>query len=101
MQKELTVLIKTYAGRYVNGDFVLPEIVKSNIPNNVRVIITVIDESILEIEKAPSINEHLAAEFFLNAMESMRLEGFSDEDNGAIDALQNGEYRPVFSERVL
>ena len=80
----------TYTGRYENGSFIVPEIEK--IPNNSRVIITIV---------ADNITEHEAAENFLNAMEELRHNGFSEEDNAAIDALQRGEYKLEFKERLL
>ena len=46
-------------------------------------------------------SEHAAADKFLNAMDDLRLNGFSDEDNEAIDALQRGEYKLRFEERLL
>ena len=100
MNWESIILVKTYAGRYENGNIIIPEAVKADIPNNVRIIITVIDESILNLETTTGDTEHMAAEKFLNAMEQLRLNGFSKEDNEAIDALQNGEYKLKFEERL-
>ena len=94
-------MIKTYVGRYENGNFIVPEIMRTDIPNNVRVIITVIDESTLNFEETIGVTEHMVAENFLNAMERLRLGGFSAEDNESIDALQRGEYRLDFGERLL
>ena len=45
-------------------------------------------------------SEHEAVDKFLNAMDDLRLNGFSEEDNEAIDALQRGEYRLKFEERL-
>ena len=94
-------MVKTYAGRYENGNFIIPEAAKADIPNNVRIIITVIDEHVLNLETASSDSEHAVAEKFLNAMENLRRDGFSEEDNEAIDALQRGEYKLKFEERLL
>ena len=94
-------MVKTYTGRYQNGNFIVPEFAKADIPNNVRIIITVIDDSVLNSETAFGDSEHTVAEKFLNAMEDLRLDGFSEEDNEAIDALQRGEYKPKFEERLL
>ena len=94
-------MIKTYAGRYENGRFIIPEIARTDIPDNVRVIITVIDESLLNFDEVFNDTEHTVAEKFLNTMESLRLGGFSEEDNEAIDALQRGEYKLIFEERLL
>ena len=94
-------MVKTYAGRYQNGNFIISEAAKANIPDNVRVIITVIDENVLNLETTFGDSEHVVAEKFLNAMANLRLEGFSEEDNEAIDALQKGEYKLKFEERLL
>ena len=94
-------MVKTYAGRYQNGSFIIPEAAKATIPNNVPIIITVIDENVLNAEAAFVDSEHTAAEKFLNAMANLRLNGFSEEDNEAIDALQRGEYKLKFEERLL
>ena len=94
-------MIKTYVGRYENGVFIIPESMRTDMPNNVRVIITVIDENVLNFEETINVAEHTVAENFLKAMESLRLDGFSEEDNEAIDALQRGEYRLNFGERLL
>ena len=93
-------MVKTYAGRYENGNFVIPETAKMDIPNNVRIIITVIDENVLNFDEAFDATEHTAAENFLNAMEGLRLNGFSEEDHAAIDTLQKGEYKLKFEERL-
>ena len=93
-------MIKTYAGRYENGVFIVPESMRTYIPNNVRVIITVIDESVLNFEETNKDAEHTVAENFLKAMEILRLDGFSEEDNEAIDALQRGEYKLDLGERL-
>ena len=99
--KGLIKLVKTYAGRYQNGNFIIPEAAKANIPNNVRIIITVIDENVLNLETTFVDSEHVAAEKFLNAMENLRLYGFSKEDNEAIDALQRGEYKLTYDINLL
>ena len=93
-------MVKTYAGRYENGNFVIPETAKADIPDNVRIIITVIDENVLNFETMFGDSEHAAAEKFLSAMDDLRLNGFSEEDNEAIDALQRGEYKLKFEERL-
>jgi len=93
-------LVKTYAGRYENGNFVIPETAKADIPDNVRIIITVIDENVLNFETIFDDSEHEAADKFINAMDDLRLNGFSEEDNEAIDALQRGEYKLKFEERL-
>jgi hypothetical protein len=97
----LIELVKTYAGRYENGNFIIPETAKADIPNNVRIIGTVIDENVLNFETILDDTEHAAAEKFLNAIDNLRLNGFSEEDNEAIDALQRGEYKLKFKERLL
>ena len=94
-------MVKTYAGRYENGNFIIPETAKADIPDNVRIIITVIDENVLNFETMFGDSEHVAAEKFLNAMDELRLNGFNEEDNEAIDALQRGEYKLKFEERLL
>ena len=93
-------MVKTYAGRYENGNFVIPETAKADIPDNVRIIITVIDENVLNFETIFDDSEHEAADKFINAMDDLRLNGFSEEDNEAIDALQRGEYKLKFEERL-
>ena len=93
-------MVKTYAGRYENGNFIIPETVREVMPNNVRVIITVIDENVLSLETTFDDSEHDAAKRFINAMEDLKLNGFSSEDNDAIDALQRGEYKLKFEERL-
>ena len=94
------MLLKTYAGFYKNGRFIIPEFIRRDIPDNVRVIITVIDEDLVEFDETFTETEHTVAQQFLNSMESLRIGGFNDEDNDAIDALQNGEYRLNFEERL-
>ena len=94
-------MVKTYAGRYENGNFIIPETEKADIPNNVRILITVIDENVLNFETILGDSEHAVAEKFLNAMDNLRLNGFNEEDNEAIDALQRGEYKLRFEERLL
>ena len=99
--KELIKLVKTYVGRYQNGNFIVPDAAKASIPDNVRIIITVIDEHVLNLETTFGDSEHAVAEKFLNAMENLRLYGFSKKDNEAIDALQRGEYKLKFEERLV
>ena len=94
-------MVKTYVGRYENGNFIIPETAKADIPNNVRIIVTVIDENVLNFETIFGDSEHAAVERFLNAMDNLRLNGFNEEDNEAIDALQRGEYKLRFEERLL
>jgi len=41
-----------------------------------------------------------AAHDFLNAMQTIRNDGFSADDENAINDLQTGKYKPTFKERL-
>jgi DNA-damage-inducible protein J len=63
------------------------------------------DLALNENKMIPSASEPVtrsqqAASQFLKAMQNLRREGFSAEDEAAINDLQNGKYKPVFEGRL-
>ena len=95
-------MLKTYRGRYEKGKFVFPEFDEVPLPDNVNVIITVLDDADLKPQGGPVYSDEdkrKAALKFLEAMEKLEKE-LTDEDHAAIDELQSGKYKPVFEERL-
>ena len=93
-------MLRAYKGRYENGSFVLPEFDKASIPNNASIIITILEDTSLKSDSTQIPTMRVAAQNFLKAVQDIRKEGFSPEDNAAIDELQSGKYKPVFEERL-
>ena len=93
-------MLMAYKGRYENGRFILPELEKASIPDNVNIIITILDEVSLGTQAKPASATQVAARNFLRAMQDLRKNGFAEEDEAAIIDLQNGSYKPSFEERL-
>ena len=93
-------MLSAYKGRYENGNFILPEFDKASIPNNTNIIITVLEDTALKTELMHKTSENLAARNFYTAMLNLRKDGFSMEDEAAIDELQNGKYKLSFEDRL-
>ena len=93
-------MLRAYRGRYENGCFILPEFEKASIPNNVNIVITILDDVSPGTQVKSSSTKQIVAQNFLRAMQILRKRGFSEEDNTAINDLQNGKYKPRFEERL-
>ena len=96
-------MMRTYKGRYEHGKLILPEHERNSIPNTADVIITILDDEMSDnvpeqkqSEKKLTSGQKNVAQKFLVAMQELRKDGFSAEDESAISDLQSGKYKPVF-----
>ena len=98
-------MLRTYKGRYEYGKLVLQRPEQDLIPDTANIIITFLDDETIthkhqaNEEKLSPIQQN-AAQNFLLAMQNLRKEGFSPEDEAAINDLQSGKYKPKFEERL-
>jgi len=93
-------MVKAYQGYFQNGQFMPLETV--TIPENVEVFVMVTDRKVpLEptSEKLTS-TQKAVAEDFLKSLQLLRAEGFTEEDEAAINDLQSGKYKPTFERRL-
>ena len=68
-----------------------------------RAFVTVLDEPekpLASDDGKLTAEQRTAAQNFLTAMQDLRKNGFTEEDEAAINDLQNGKYKPVFEERL-
>ena len=93
-------MVRAYQGYFQNGQFMPLESV--TIPENVEVFVMVTDRKMpLEptTEKLTPAQK-VVAEDFLKALQLLRAEGFTEEDEAAINDLQSGKYKPTFDRRL-
>ena len=77
-------MLVAYKGRYVNGRFVLPGLEEASIPDNVNIIITILDDVPEDIQAEALSEKQVAARKFLKAMQALRQKGFSEETRAGI-----------------
>jgi len=53
-------MLRTYKGRYENGKFILPEIEKEIIPDNVNIIVTILEDEPKQIDRLNIIEKIFA-----------------------------------------
>jgi len=101
-------MLKTYRVRYEFGRIIFPEHEQALMPDTANVIITILDDDTADTH-VPDVHQHeeklgeaqrAVAHSFLVAMQELRREGFSEDDDKAIVSLQNGEYKPTFEARI-
>jgi len=98
-------MLRTYKGRYEYGKLVFPEHEQVSMPDTANIIITILEDDI-NLNKREAGNESLtsaqrtAAQNFLKAMQELRKENFTEEDENAINDLQSGKYKLIFEERL-
>ena len=93
-------MVRAYQGYFQNGRFMPFEAV--TIPENVEVYVMVTGRDVVLEDKKETLTqaEKTAAENFLKAMQNLRKKGFTQEDEAAINDLQNGKYKPTFDKRL-
>jgi len=101
-------MLKTYRVRYEFGRIIFPDHEQALIPDTANVIITILDDDTTDMH-VPDTHQHIeklseaqraVANSFLIAMQELRKEGFTEDDEKAIASLQNGEYKPTFEARI-
>ena len=95
-------MLKTYKGRYEYGKLVFPKHEQVFMPDTANVIVTILDDDITHKSNDEKLTpaQRTVAQNFLKAMQELREEGFSAEDETAIDDLQSGKYKPTFEGRI-
>ena len=88
-----------YEGYFKQGRFYASGSV-IQIPEEQRAVITILGNEQTDSTKVLTLEKRVAAQNFLQSMQKLRDEGFSEEDNIAIDDLQSGMYKPHFEERL-
>ena len=100
-------MLKTYRARYEFGRIIFPKHEQELMPDTANVIITILDDDSADThvpdayqnEEKLSESQRAVAHSFLIAMQELRKEGFSEDDEKAIASLQDGEYKPTFEAR--
>ena len=92
-------MLKAYKGRYENETFILSDYDKALIPNNVNVIITILDDLPVSEPHDSREQKRIAAINFLSAIQHIN-KICSGDDDSTLDELRAGNYKPVFEERL-
>ena len=101
-------MLKTYRVRYEFGRIIFPDHEQALIPDIANVIITILDDDTADMH-IPDAHQHIerlseaqraVAHSFLVAMQELRKEGFSEDDERAVASLQDGDYKPTFDARI-
>ena len=90
---------QAYDGYFKNGRFYASGRTV-NIPEERRVIITILEDTPPKPTPTSTINKNDVARNFLLAMKELRATGFTAEDDKSIDEFQSGAYRLIFEERL-
>ena len=88
-----------YDGYFKNGRFYVSGKTIA-IPEERRVVITIFDDVPPESTPDTIANKKEAARNFLTAMKNLRKEGFTAEDDEAINEFQSGAFKMQFEERL-
>ena len=93
-------MVRAYQGYFQNGQFMPLESV--TIPENVEVFVMVTDRKMPLESTTEKLTpaQKAVAEDFLKALQLLRAEGFTEEDEAAINDLQIGKYKPTFDRRL-
>ena len=90
---------RAYEGYFDNGRFYASgKAVK--IPEKQRVIITILDDAPSISTVTSAADKKAAAQHFLSAVQKLREEGFTPEDDDTINEFQSGAYKVRFEERL-
>jgi hypothetical protein len=93
-------MLQAYQGYFQNGRFISLE-APVTIPENVEVYVMVTDRQLSSKTVRETLTPtQIIAQNFLEAMQTLRKDGFSEEDDAAIADLQSGKYKPVFDRRI-